>query len=121
MRFLPVLAGLSLTFLAAAASAQSLKENEVLSSVSVQPISAPNPVLGADNRIDLAYELLVANTSHLFITIDKVEAVDPAGKALWSEDGNALAGMTSAFGGAGTTLAPGASAAVLLDVSLWQG
>ena len=56
--------------------AQSLKSNEILSSIAVRPISEPNPVLGADDRMHLAYELLVVNPSKLFVTIKKVEAVD---------------------------------------------
>jgi len=79
-------------------------------------MSQPNPVLGADNRVHLAYELLIANTSRLFITVDKVEAVDLEGRALWSEDGDSLAAMTSAYGGTGTTMAPGSSVVVLMDV-----
>jgi len=46
-------------------------------SVAVRTLSAPNPVRAADGRTHLAYELLVVNPSNLFITLEKVEAVDP--------------------------------------------
>ncbi|MGE0283636.1 MAG: M23 family metallopeptidase [Rhizobiaceae bacterium] len=116
MRLKSALAALALVGFAGAATGQSLKPDQVMSSVSVQTISEPNPVLGADDRVHLAYELLIANTSHLFITLDKIEAVEPGGKVLGTQDGKVLAGMTSAFSGTGTTLAPGASAVVLVDL-----
>lgn len=100
---------------------QSLRSDEVLSSFSVQPISAPNPVLGADDRVHLAYELLVANNSRLFVTLDKVEAVDPAGAALWSLEGDPLAALTMIYAGSGRTVSPGGTAAVFMDVSFAKG
>lgn len=106
--------------LAAPAGAQSLKPDQVLSSVSVTPISAPNPVLGADGRVHLAYEILVVNTGGLFVTIDKVEATDPAGASLWSADGDKLKALTTMWSGEGERIAPGGSAAVFLDVSFAQ-
>ena len=44
------------------ALAQSLKPNEVFSSVSVGILATSRPVLGADNGFHLAYELPVTNT-----------------------------------------------------------
>ncbi|MCV3205386.1 M23 family metallopeptidase [Mesorhizobium sp. YC-39] len=111
---LAILAVLAIGF-ATTGSAQSLKEGEVLSSLSVMPISEPNPVLGADGNVHLAYELLVVNTSRLFMTIDKVEVLDPAANVLWSADKDKLAGMTSMFSGASEKLSPGGSAAILVD------
>lgn len=100
------------------AGAQSLRPGETLSSIAVRPISAPNPVLGADNRVHLAYELLVVNPSSLFMTLDKVEATDPAGgTSLWSVEGDALKALTTLWSGADRQIAPGGSAAVFLDVS----
>ncbi|UVK37704.1 M23 family metallopeptidase [Mesorhizobium sp. AR10] len=93
----------------------------MLSSLSVKPISAPNPVRGADGKLHLAYELLVVNTSHLFMTIDRVEVLDPAANVLWSADKDKLAGMTSTFGGVGDKLPPGGSAAVLIDATVAPG
>jgi len=108
---------LAATGLAAAAQAQSLKPGEVLSSVTVTAVSEPNPVLGADDKVHLAYELLVTNTSRLFITLDKVESLDAQGRTLATEESDVLEEMTSAFGGTGRKLAPGGSAAILLDVT----
>jgi murein DD-endopeptidase MepM/ murein hydrolase activator NlpD len=102
--------------IAAPLAAQTLKPDEVLSSISARTISAPNPVLGADGRVHLAYELMVDNPSHFFITLDKVEAVDEAGNSLWSMEGDALAAMTKPFS-ANDPLPPGGLAAVFMDVS----
>lgn len=103
------------------APAQSLKPGEVLSQVTLAPISAPNPLLGADDRVHLAYELIVANPSKEFVTLDKVTAVDPAGKALWSLEGDALAAMARLYAGNGTTVPPGGTAVVFMDVSFAKG
>lgn len=119
-RFLAATAILSL-LAPSGASAQSLTEDQVLSSVSVRPISTPNPVLGADGRIHLAYELMVGNPSHVFVTLDKLEAVDDTGAVLWALEGDALAAMIESFSGGGATLPPGGSAALLLDVSFGPG
>ncbi|MFG1346565.1 M23 family metallopeptidase [Xanthobacter autotrophicus DSM 431] len=102
---------------ASPALAQALKPDEVLSSISVAPISTPNPVLGADGRVHLAYELLVTNPSKLFVTLDKVEAVDPQSGPVYGLDGDALGAMLSAYAGGGRTVPPGGSAAVFLDVT----
>ncbi|MCG5233910.1 M23 family metallopeptidase [Xanthobacter oligotrophicus] len=108
----------ALAALAAAspAFAQSLKTDEVYSSIAAQPITAPNPVLGADGRVHLAYELYVTNPSKLFVTLDKVEAVDGGGHALSSLEGEGLRAMLTDYAGAGRTLPPGGTAAVFLDV-----
>lgn len=107
--------------LALPAAAQSLKPGETLSSVAVAPIAAPRPVLGADGRTHLAYEIMVTNVSHLFVTLDKVESVDPAGAVLATLEGDRLAAMTTIWDGEGPTIAPGGSAAVFLDVALPEG
>jgi hypothetical protein len=117
MRSLHVIAVSALLFFALPALAQSLRPHEVYSSIAVRPISEPNPVLGADGRVHLAYELLVVNPTKLFVTLDKVEAVDEGGRGLWAIDGEALTAMTSPYGGTGRLLSPGGSAAVLMDVS----
>ena len=121
MRFLPMLATTALLLFAPAALAQSLKSDEVFSSISVEPISAPNPVLGADGRVHLAYELFVTNPSRLFVTLDKVEAVDNTGRSLRTIEGDGLAAMTAMYGGDARTLSPGGSATVFMDVSFADG
>lgn len=116
MRLLPLMA-LAAAGLASPAIGQSLKSDEVLSSVVVRPIAKPHPVTGADNRVHLAYELLLSNASTMFTTIDKVEAVDPAGKVLRTIDGEHLKAMTMLYSGDGTTLPPGGTGIVFMDVS----
>jgi murein DD-endopeptidase MepM/ murein hydrolase activator NlpD len=117
---LPVLAA-AVLFLSGPAAAQSLKPDEVFSSVSVRPLSDPNPVLGADGRMHLAYELMVANPSNLFVTLDKVEAVDGAGRSLWALDGDRLAALTKLYAGEVRTLAPGGTGIVFMDVNYAPG
>ena len=63
MRLWPIFVTSVALLFAQIASGQSLKPNEVISSITVRPISEPNPVLAADGRRHLAYELLVVNTS----------------------------------------------------------
>jgi hypothetical protein len=117
MRIWPSLAAAAALFLASGAAAQSLKPDEIFSSIAVRPISAPHPVLGADGRVHLAYELLVVNPSDLFVTLDKVQAVDSHGRSLWAIEGDQLTAMTKAFSTGGRMLSPGGSAVVLMDVS----
>ncbi|MBS7543744.1 M23 family metallopeptidase [Ancylobacter oerskovii] len=102
----------------APALAQSLREGETLSSITVAPVATPHPVRGGDGRTHLAYELFVANPSRLFVTLDKVEAVTPEGTALAVMEGEALAAMMQRFGGEGPTLAPGMTATLFMDVAL---
>lgn len=108
---------LATSLLASAASAQSLKPDQILSSLSVRPLSEPNPVLGSDGRVHLAYELMVSNPGQLFITLDKVEAVDGSGSSLLSMAGDTLTKMTTRYSGKGNMLAPGEAAIIFMDVS----
>jgi hypothetical protein len=101
--------------------AQSLKPDEVLSSIGVTTLSVPDPVLGADNRIHLAYELLASNTSKLFVTLDKVTAVDERQQALGTLSGADLAARVVVHGGGGATISPGGSAIVFMDTSFTAG
>ena len=43
-------------------------KDEVFSSVLVEAIATPSPVLGADDRVHLAYELLIVNPSGYLVT-----------------------------------------------------
>lgn len=110
----PMLASLLLT---SAASGQSLKAGQIFSSLSVTPISEPHPVLGADNRVHLAYELVIANPGQFYVTVDKVEAVNDSGASLESLSGDELTTMTHRFSGTGNRLAPGETAIVFMDVT----
>lgn len=107
--------------LLAPAAAQSLREGETLSSITVAPISPPRPVRGADGRTHLAYELTLANPSRLFVTLDKVEAVTPEGIVLDTLEGGKLAARLQRFAGEGPTLPPGAVATLFIDVALPDG
>jgi len=110
---------LAATLLAvSAASAQSLRSDEILSSVTVQPISQPHPVAGADGRTHLAYELLINNPSNVFARLDKIEAVDRRGARLSTLEGDGLVKMMQLHGGSGHTLSPGGTAIVFMDVAL---
>ena len=104
MRFILLAAA---ALVAAPLSAQSLRVDEVMSTLAVRPLAKIHPVLGSDDRIHLAYELIVNNPSPLFITIEKVEAVDPAGKVLASVSGDALSTMTTRYQGANNVWEPG--------------
>ncbi len=117
MRLMTLLAAVAAAGLAAPIAAQSLKSNEVLSSVVVRPLATPHPVTGADGRVHLAYELLLSNSSKMFLTIDRVEAVDPSGKLLSALEGDALGKMTMLYAGERTTLPPGGTGVVFMDVS----
>ena len=107
--------------IAPAARAQTLTADQVLSSISLGMLAPPNPVLGADNRIHLAYELIASNTSRLFITLDKVEAVDQDKHVLGTLAGAPLAAMVTLHGGSGTTMSPGGSAIIFKDTAFAAG
>jgi hypothetical protein len=121
MRIWVMLAAFAALLIPHSVSAQSLKSDEIYSSIAVRTLSEPNPVMGADGRIHLAYELLVVNPTPLFVTLDKVEIVDDTGKGLWAIEGDGLAAMTEPHGGKARTLSPGTTAVVLLDVSFGAG
>jgi hypothetical protein len=84
-------------------------------------IAEPTPVLGADNRIHLVYELLLTNMFDAPATLDAVEVLNESrGGALISRlDGPALASMTRPMGSrkTNTTLGPGQSGVVFMDVT----
>ncbi len=83
----------------------------------------PRPVLGADDRVHLVYELVLTNMFAAPATLDAVEVLnDSRGGAVISRiEGPALARMMRPFGSAkmatGTTLGPGQSGVVFLDVT----
>jgi len=111
-----VLLTLALAGATSSVSAQSLKSDEVFSSFAISTMNPPNPVLGADGRNHLAYELLVTNASRVFVTLDKIEAV-AAGATLSTLEGDALAKMMEVYAGSDRTVAPGGTAIVFMDVS----
>ncbi len=102
-------------------AAQSLLKDEILSSITVRPLAQPHPVLLADNRVHLAYELALTNASAMLVTIDKVEALDPAGRVLRTIAGDHLRAMTMQHAGQPSTLPAGGSGIIFMDVSFANG
>jgi hypothetical protein len=49
-------------------------EREVSSGVVVRPIAKVHPVLGADEKIHLVYELEIVNHSSMVVSVDRVAA-----------------------------------------------
>jgi hypothetical protein len=113
------LAALAASLAASMSSAQSLKPDEVMSSVVVRPLTDAHPVLGADNRLHLAYELAISNPGKVFVTLDKVEALDNFGFALSSLAGAQLLAMTKSPSDSGVMIPPGGTAIVFMDVSFF--
>ncbi len=111
-----IVAALVAGCLPALAFAQGVLPGEVFTSLIARPLAETHPVLGADGRVHLAFEVLVSNPSRLFMTLDKVEAMDPTGASLWSLEGDGLAAMTDAWAITDGALPPGGTAVVLLDV-----
>lgn len=105
-------------FLGAPAGAQGVLPGEVYTFLLVSPVSAPNPVAGADGKVHLAYEILLTNASHLYVSLDKLESVDSAGAVLATLEGDALVSMTDAPALDSGAIPPGGTAVVLLDVQL---
>ena len=111
----------ALSLVAAPLSAQSLRADEVMSTLAIHPLAKIHPVLGSDDRVHLAYELIVTNPSNMFITVDKVEAIDPSGKVLATMSGEALAKMTRRYSGSNNLWGPGQSGIIFMDVTLEPG
>jgi hypothetical protein len=84
------------------------------------PLAYPHPVLGADDRRHLVYELELINPTPITITVDKVETVDPATDEVLSVlEGDGVAAVMVPFGAKpGATLNPGAAGFILMDASL---
>ena len=117
MRLSYVLAAAASLVATAPLAAQSLKPDEIMSTLAVHALAEAHPVLGSDNRVHLAYELIVTNPSPLFVTLDKIEATGPDGSSLDSMSGEALAKMTTRYAGSNNLLGPGETAIVFMDVS----
>ena len=80
---------------------------EIASVIAVRPVAEVHPVLGVDDRIHLAYELLVVNSSSVLVNLDRVEALDTSGRKLDELAGDALARRVRIGGGEnGTTSVP---------------
>ena len=74
----------------------------MLSPLAVVPLGEVNPVLGADNRLHLAYELLLANQSSSTVQLSSVATLD-GDTAISTLDGAGLDRVLRPSGGeAGT-------------------
>jgi hypothetical protein len=81
-------------------------------------LAEPEPVLAADGRRHLAYELQLVNRSGSDVTVGSIETLAGA-TVVGTAEGPALAGMMLPYGAAalGATLHGGQAGVVLLDVS----
>ncbi len=122
MSIRPVLIGLFLAFIAAPASAraETVGAEEVVSPLVATPIASPNPVLGSDDKIHLAYEIVLMSMASGKVTIEKVETLDAAnGSVLGTLEGDALTQMLRLNGGAkGADIPAGGSGILFMDVTL---
>lgn len=108
----------ALAFLAAPASAIRPDGKAVLSPVAFEVVNRPSPVMGADNRRHMVYELLAVNQSPLDVDVLRI-APRAQGNRLGKPLAEArLAGrMRISSGSSGTTLGPGESATVFVDAT----
>ena len=111
---------LAMALLGIAGPAGATGESDVLTALLVRVVAPPHPVLGADDKIHLAYELEVVNKSNVvLVTVDSLKVLDPASGAVLQElGGPGLAKMSRFPGASGTTLPPGHSGYVFMDVTL---
>jgi hypothetical protein len=117
MRVLSAMAAAAI-LAAATASAQSLKPDEVPSSIAVQQLTDSRAVRGTDNYVHIPYQFEITYPGKGFITIDKIEIMDPLfGQAVWSLEGDDLVRMTKFYSGSTGPIPPGGSATIYLDVS----
>ncbi len=104
--------------------AATLADDEIFSSILVEAIAPTRPVLGADDRVHLAYELMIVNPGGYLVTLDRIEALGDDDAVLASRAGDALAKLVRVNGGAAPsgvgapTLPPGGSAFAVLEVVL---
>jgi peptidase M23-like protein len=106
--------------LAAGCSGQTAIADDVLSPLVATPIAAPNPVLGADDKTHLAYEIVLTNMGSTTVGLDKVETLDAiSGAMLGTLEAEALAQMLRLNGGSkGTELPSGGSGVLFMDITL---
>jgi len=93
----------------------------VLSPLAVVPLGEVSPVLGADDRAHLAYELLLANQSSSTVQLSSVTTLD-GDTAISTLDGAGLDRVLRPSGGEnGTAFGPGESGYLFLDATLPPG
>jgi hypothetical protein len=111
---------LGMILCAAACSARTAIADDVLSPLVATPIAAPNPVLGADDKTHLVYEIVLMNMGSTTVGLDKIETLDAiGGVSLSTLERKALAQMFRLNGGAkGTELPVGGSGVMFMDMTL---
>ena len=85
----------------------------VLSPLAFAPLAQPDPVLGSDDKVHLAYEMQVLNASRSSVTLTSIETLDAANddEVLGTIDAETLPTMLNIAGGVeGTTFPPGGRA-----------
>jgi hypothetical protein len=120
-RCLLVLAlGLGLSTLVQQSMAIAAEPEDAVSPLVATPLTSPNPALGTDDKVHLAYEIVLVNMAPADIGLKKVETLDAAsGTVLGTMEGDALAQMLKFNGGSkGTTLSGGGSGILFMDVML---
>jgi Peptidase family M23 len=117
-----------LTVLAAVSTVQAVDLDPdplVLAPIEARTLKAPHPVLGADDRIHLAYELSLGNSSRSLVTVEKISVLlpDHNQEVIQVLQGDALAAVMLRRGGEalGRVLRPSHSAFVFMDVSFPKG
>jgi len=106
------------------AHAATLAGDEIFSSILVEAIAPARPVLGADDRVHLAYELMVVNPGGYLVTLDRVDALGENDAVLATTAGEALAKLVRVNGASlpagvpAPTLPPGGSGFAVLEVVL---
>ena len=112
--------GLALSTLFQQTMAVAGEPEDVVSPLVATPLVSPNPVLGADDKVHLAYEIVLVSMAPADIRLKKVETLDAAsGAVLGTMEGDALAQMLKFNGDSKeTTLAGGDSGLLFMDVTL---
>jgi hypothetical protein len=93
----------------------------VLTPLGMEIENAPNPVLGADDKYHLAYEMTIVNQTPSQVTIDRVQpraGGEPFGPPL---EGAELESLLRVNGGGGPAIPGGGSALLFMDVTYDPG
>ena len=105
----------------AGAAGRPVARGDAFTIVTGAVLDAPNPVLGADNRRHLAYEVRLQNSGPFPVVLRRLDALDRrSGAVLARHAGAALAALVRpAEGGTFTgTIGPGRTVYAVLEVSL---
>ena len=105
----------------AGAAERPVQRGDAFTIVTGAVLDAPNPVLGADNRRHLAYEVRLQNSAPFPVMLRRLDALDRrSGEVLARHAGAALAALVRpAEGGAFTgTIGPGRTVYAVLEVAL---